>query len=350
MKILNINKLKLLSNAYKKNNLSHAYLFSGDIYGGQKILAYNFAAYLLCSASDKTVQGKPCNKCQMCKLILENSHPDLHVFKPDKDKTVIPVDQIRKMINQSQKKPYYEGKSVFVVEDIDLMNVAGHNSLLKTLEEPSPNSIFLLTTSKKNSLLDTILSRVTNIQIPPVKLNELSTEFSDLWSNEEFKKVALKCLYLPEVIMCAYNAEKSGELEKLYNLEGNNRESLYLYFSKLLKKKNLKSKLYIRTVLVFLYLDFLFDRENKIIQKISALNDLNMFYVKFKTKKNDATILFSLIYKYFNAKLRNNKDYNIIDRIFKFIDKLQPFENYYQKGDVFEILNCVICEMEEKVK
>ncbi|AFC58821.1 DNA polymerase III subunit delta' [Vibrio cholerae] len=94
------------------------------------------------------------------------NHPDFHVVKPEKIGKSITVEQIRQMNRIAQESSQLSGYRLIVIEPADAMNESSANALLKTLEEPAPNCLFILVTSRIKHLLPTIVSRCQRLVLP----------------------------------------------------------------------------------------------------------------------------------------------------------------------------------------
>ncbi len=148
----------------------HAYLISGMEGVGKRTLARLLAAYLLCTGGKK-----PCGACPACIQVRENSHPDVMTVTPGRPLSPdvkaglvgIPVDEIRYVISQVGQHTFVGGRRVVIIEHAHKMNPPAQNALLKTLEEPLPDTIFLLLTDAPELLLPTIVSRCRALKLHP---------------------------------------------------------------------------------------------------------------------------------------------------------------------------------------
>ncbi|MBM9514536.1 DNA polymerase III subunit delta' [Desulfogranum marinum] len=145
---------RLLGRALAGSRLSHAYLFSGPTGVGKATMAAAVADILLCESQ----QGdQPCGVCPGCAKMLSGNHPDYIRITPQG--AAIKIDQIRALKEALVFSPFENGYRVIVLEDVHTMRREAGNSLLKLLEEPPPNNIFILIGSSAEALLSTIVSR-----------------------------------------------------------------------------------------------------------------------------------------------------------------------------------------------
>lgn len=142
----------------------HAYIFEGEAGVGNFEVARLFAAACVCERND----AAPCSSCNSCIMAKAQTHPDITVIKPPKDKKNITVDQIREVAKDAYTKPYESGKKVYIIEYGDDMNEQAQNAFLKVLEEPPQYAVFVILAQNHESLLLTIRSRCTLLRFSPV--------------------------------------------------------------------------------------------------------------------------------------------------------------------------------------
>ena len=159
-----LNKLFLNINVSK---LPHSSLIEGSKGMGKSILAKNLAKSLLCINSSNS----PCNNCQSCNLFDESTHPDF--FMNDDDEKIL-IDEIREMINFSVLSSSVSPTKVIVLNNCENMNTASQNAILKTLEEPNPNTFIIMSSSKRRSLNQTIYSRCNKIVLKDLNQLEIT--------------------------------------------------------------------------------------------------------------------------------------------------------------------------------
>ena len=148
----------------KSKRLAHAYLFVGPLGIGKGETATAVAKLFNCQAKDQREYF--CDQCDACKNITAGMHPDVHVLECAYGES-IKIEQIREALNKIKLKPYYASKKIFVLKNVENISTEGANAILKTLEEPSDNSLLLLTTSVPEGNLDTIISRCHLVRFLP---------------------------------------------------------------------------------------------------------------------------------------------------------------------------------------
>lgn len=150
----------------------HAVIFAGVEGIGKRLAAEICAAALLC---DNPTDGAPCGACENCKLIAAGTHPDFYVVEPEVAKTIrnIKIDQIRALQSEAALRPINSARRVMIIDGAELMNNAAANCLLKTIEEPPSQTIFILLTASRSSLLMTIRSRCMTINFDKLPATEI---------------------------------------------------------------------------------------------------------------------------------------------------------------------------------
>ncbi len=147
----------------KGGTLPHAILIEGEQGTGRKTLAHHIALSAVCSGA-----VLPCGECKNCILAKSNNHPDIITVLPEDKKKNISVAQIRTLRSDAYIKPHMGGKKVFIIPLAERMNEQSQNALLKILEEPPQNVIFILITENTSMMLSTIVSRcvVFSLSVP----------------------------------------------------------------------------------------------------------------------------------------------------------------------------------------
>ena len=155
---------QLLSRAVAADQVSHAYLFTGPAGIGKRSLARGFAKAVLCTAAP---DNRPCGFCPSCRHFESDTHPDYLVIAPPEN-GAIKIDQVRTLISVMGTRPLEGGGRVCLIEDDERMTADAQNALLKSLEEPEPGNVFILTADNPRKLLPTIRSRCQQLPLEPL--------------------------------------------------------------------------------------------------------------------------------------------------------------------------------------
>lgn len=169
-----------LQQARSHRRIPHALLFSGPEMTGKRRFAEAFAASLLCQSP--APQQRACGQCDACRLMRAGTHSDLGFLEPEEPGKALKIDAVREFIQSESLSSQRGGYKVRIIDPADAMNRAAANALLKTLEEPTPNSLMLLISSQPGRLPATIRSRCQSLNFPlPDRHQALSwlTEQSD---------------------------------------------------------------------------------------------------------------------------------------------------------------------------
>ena len=166
-------KMEQLMRSAQAGRIVHALLFTGPHGTGKRSMADLFARALLCAGSGK----RPCGVCPSCKKCADGVHPDVHVLAPDGNS--IKVDPIRDLIADMGMTAYEGGKKIAIIERADRMNENAQNALLKTLENPTGDAIFLLLTDAPGALLPTVVSRCLNVRFSCLSCEECAAALRD---------------------------------------------------------------------------------------------------------------------------------------------------------------------------
>ena len=158
--------------------IPHAFLIEGDVDNIGLDLATTLAKGCVCEA-----QIKPCDKCRQCLTVNSGSNPDVSIITAEDGKKNISIAQIRTMRSEAFIKPHSAMRRVFIIKQAELMNDSAQNALLKVLEEPPKNVVFILVVSSRTLLLSTVISRCTLLSEKKVEAgsaDETAQEFLNL--------------------------------------------------------------------------------------------------------------------------------------------------------------------------
>ncbi len=148
-----------LNAALRENKLSHAVLLEGASAETRLALAKQLAAALICTAAAPS--EKPCLQCANCKKLFADSHPDVKLFSGGEKANSFHAEDIRSMRADAFILPNEAQRKVYILEQVSSLSVTAQNALLKLLEEPPDKVCFILLCANRNSLLATVLSRVS---------------------------------------------------------------------------------------------------------------------------------------------------------------------------------------------
>jgi len=142
---------------------AHAYLLHGPQGIGKRALAERLMARLLCQ---RPHGPDACGECKSCLLLKAGSHPDNYILQPEDVDKPIKVDQVRELVSFVVQTAQLGGRKVVLIEPVEAMNVNASNALLKSLEEPSGDTVLLLVSHQPSRLLPTIKSRCQQVPCP----------------------------------------------------------------------------------------------------------------------------------------------------------------------------------------
>lgn len=149
---------------HANGRLPHALLLRGPQSVGKLRFAQAVLAALLCEAG--AFADGACGRCRGCRLVAAESHPDRHALAPPDGKARIGIDQVRELIGRVALTPQYGGRKAVLVAPAERLTRAAANTLLKTLEEPPGDAVFLLVAHRAGALPATIRSRCQILDFP----------------------------------------------------------------------------------------------------------------------------------------------------------------------------------------
>ena len=169
--------LENIGNSFQIGNIGHSYLICGETSVGKTTLAFDMARMFNCESLEK-----PCSSCSQCTRIDRKVHSDVRYLVPKSSTDFIGIHQVKELKSEVYLKPY-EGKNrVVIIDQIHRLTKEASNSLLKILEEPPENVIFILLTNKFKSVLTTIVSRCRIFQLKPASRNAISLHLKNNFS------------------------------------------------------------------------------------------------------------------------------------------------------------------------
>jgi len=156
--------VRILKDAVTSGAPGHAYLFAGPQGVGRELAAAALAASLNCPDGG-------CGACDVCARVLRRSHPDVYTIAPEGAQIL--VDQVRAVRENAYLSPYEGRVKIFIFEDAHRLNPAASNALLKVLEEPPADVVFVLITESPEDLLPTVVSRCRRVDFFPLAPGEI---------------------------------------------------------------------------------------------------------------------------------------------------------------------------------
>lgn len=157
----------------QEDRIPHAMLFCGTDGVGKSLVAEALAGAILCHAP---VHNQACGHCKACRALAAGTHPDFFQIQPEsetKAASAIRIEAVRKLQEEIARIPLLSERRVVIMQEADKMNEAAANCLLKTIEEPSGQIVFILLTSRPSALLDTIISRCMRVEFGILQPEEL---------------------------------------------------------------------------------------------------------------------------------------------------------------------------------
>ena len=167
-----------LRQAIDQGKISHAYLFSGPRGTGKTSAAKIFAKAMNCPHQ---VGGEPCNDCYICRAITEGSLEDVIEIDAASNNG---VDEIRDIRDKSTYAPSLAQYKVYIIDEVHMLSMGAFNALLKTLEEPTENVVFILATTELHKIPATILSRVQRFEFKSIKVQDIERHLSSILDKE----------------------------------------------------------------------------------------------------------------------------------------------------------------------
>ena len=169
---------KTLKQAVEQEKISHAYLFSGPRGTGKTSVAKIFAKAMNCP---NQVDGEPCNSCYICQAVTEGSLEDVIEMDAASNNG---VDEIREIRDKSTYAPSLARYKVYIIDEVHMLSTGAFNALLKTLEEPTQNVVFILATTELHKIPATILSRVQRFEFKSIRTQDITAHIHHILEKE----------------------------------------------------------------------------------------------------------------------------------------------------------------------
>ena len=181
---------RTLKQAVEQDKISHAYLFSGPRGTGKTSVAKIFAKAMNCP---NQVGGEPCNNCYICQAVTDGSLEDVIELDAASNNG---VDEIRDIRDKSTYAPSIAKYKVYIIDEVHMLSTGAFNALLKTLEEPTPNVVFILATTELHKIPATILSRVQRFEFKSIKTQDIRDHIFHILEKEgiDYEKEAVEII------------------------------------------------------------------------------------------------------------------------------------------------------------
>ena len=184
------NVTRILRNQIKNGKISHAYLFSGTRGTGKTSAAKVFARAINCL---NPKDGEPCNECEVCKGILNGNITDVIEMDAASNNSVENIRQIRQEVVYATVDVKYR---VYIIDEVHMLTTSAFNALLKTLEEPPENVVFILATTEQHKIPVTILSRCLKFDFNRLTEEDLYKRITYVLDCEHVKYEEEACRYI----------------------------------------------------------------------------------------------------------------------------------------------------------
>lgn len=172
-----------LANGIKENRIHHAFLLTGIRGVGKTTTARIIAKNLNCSNG---LTSNPCETCENCIAIKNGNHPDVIEFDAASNTG---IEDVKIIISNTHYAPIMGRKKVFIIDEVHMLSTKAFNALLKTLEEPPENIIFIFATTEVRKVPITILSRCQKFFLKAISVPEIVSNLKDILKKEGYEAV-----------------------------------------------------------------------------------------------------------------------------------------------------------------
>ena len=174
----------IVEGAIRQNRLAHAYLFSGTRGVGKTTIARIISKIVNCLEISKKKDIDPCDSCENCTSIDKENNIDV-IELDAASKTG--VDDVREIIENLSYKPVSALKKIYIIDEVHMLSKSAFNALLKTLEEPPKDILFLLATTETQKIPLTILSRCQHFQLKRIEHEDMLNHILKICKNENIE-------------------------------------------------------------------------------------------------------------------------------------------------------------------
>lgn len=226
--------VRFLEEHLEAGALHHAYLITGPDAVGKRTLALRLAQALTCQQGGVA----PCLQCRACQRLENGQHPDLHLVEAESVGGTLKVDQIRQLQRQISLAPYEGGRRVVILLRLQEMSQQAGNALLKTVEEPPPQVVMVMTARSPEAVLPTLVSRCELLPLRPVPQEELVAGLKLRVEPERAELLGALAAGRPGVALAMLDDEgaleaRNLEIEQMYRLLAAPRADRFVYANKM---------------------------------------------------------------------------------------------------------------------
>ena len=272
---------------YKQNKIPNKILLSGKKGSGKSTLAYHLINYILSKNEEYkyNLENSSINKNNRSyKLLQNNSHPNFYLIDLLTEKKSIDVDQVRKMINYTNKSTFNNMARFILIDNVENLNKNSVNALLKIIEEPNENVFFILINNSEKNILPTLKSRCLTFKINLTFNNSINI------SNSILEKNVLE--FINYDLLSHYNSP--GEIISLFNFAN---------------EKSINLKDYTISSLINLIIEKNYYKKNKPI-KFLLINLIELFFLKEYMITNTKISLINFYHR-FIKKIHDTEKFNL---------------------------------------
>jgi len=226
----NENTVKIIKDMLKSDKIPGAFIFEGE-YGDRDLFVNILAKTLVChDIKYKKIHGEACGICSACIKSDKNIHPDIIIPESDGDGALsFHIDKVRDIINNLYLAPNESDRKVYIIKNMQNMTPQGQNALLKSLEEPPPFAVFLITVTNSDLILETVKSRAVKFTVDSEESSIKKSSqliYGDLISDILSENPDKLSLYQKLISKSLEKAEKSEVLNFYSELENALRDIL----------------------------------------------------------------------------------------------------------------------------
>ncbi len=334
---------KIIEGSVKLGRLAHAFLFSGTRGVGKTTLARILSKIVNCSnLNQETTEA--CGNCENCKSIDSDSNMD--VIEIDAASRT-GVSDVREIIDNVNYKPVSAKKKIFIIDEVHMLSKAAFNALLKTLEEPPLDVIFIFATTETEKLPLTILSRCQKFQLKRISTDKISDFLIKVSKKENFQISKEGCdlisqssegsvrdaLSILENVLTRGNPVKMDVIRGVLGLSDNN---LVLKLFESLCSGDVKNSL-----------DFFEDLYNKGVSiQMLGQSLLKLVYhsVRLKVKVDEESAVIDLKTLSFLKEISDKFEMDFLIRFWELMQKyINEINNYFDEKQCFEMIIMRLC-------